>query len=57
MKTTLAQRGAEQTQVTSPCVFSTFCLFLRAGTQHLAFEAGYSRESVERFILERVIVD
>lgn len=55
MKRTLAKRGAEQTQVISLCVFSTACLFLQAGTQPL--KAGCSWESVERFILERVVVD
>lgn len=36
------------------------CIFYRLPapvSRHSAFEAGYSWESVERFILERVLVD
>lgn len=54
MKRTLAKRGAEQTQVISVCVF--YCLPVPA-SRHSAFEAEYSWESVERFILERGVVD
>lgn len=36
------------------CIF--YCLPV-AASRHSAFEAGYASESVERFILERVVVD
>lgn len=48
------KRGAVKTQVLSVCVF--YCLPVPA-SRHSAFEAEYSWESVERFILERVVVD